>query len=112
MVATRGTPPLSEPEAEPPSFCGDGPSGGPGATVGDSTPRQAPWTLVPGVTGLSGAQCSSAFQFARNALDMLEAQLASEEAELNNMRAELEQARVRLLETVERCRQGDEAARA
>ena len=47
----------------------------------------------------------------RSALDGLEAQLAQEEAELNNVRAELERARVRLLETVERCHRGDEASR-
>ena len=39
-------------------------------------------------------------------------QLASEEAELNSVRAELERARAHLLETMERCHHGDEAARA
>ena len=57
-----------------------------------------------GGTSLSGAQRSSAFPFARSALDGLEAQLASEEAELNLVRAELERARERLVETVEHCR--------
>ena len=65
-----------------------------------------------GGTGLSGARRSSALQFTCSALDRLEAQLASEEAKLNNMRMELERARLRLLETVERCRQGEEASRA
>ena len=60
---------------------------------------------------LSGARRSSAFRFARSALDRLEARLALEDAELNNVRAELERARVRFLDAVERCRQGDEAAR-
>ena len=96
----------------PQASTGDGPSGGPGATAGESTPHHAPWTLVRGGTGLSGARCSSVFRFAHSTLDRLEAQLATEEAELNSVRAELEQARARLLETVERCRHGDEAARA
>ena len=61
---------------------------------------------------MSRARRSSAFSFARSALDGLEAQLALEEAELNSFRAELERARVRFLETMERCRQGDKASRA
>ena len=75
-------------------------------------PHQASWTLVRVGTGLSGAWHSSAFQFACSALDGLEAQLASEEYELNNVRVELERAPVRLLEMVECCRQGDGAAHA
>ena len=59
---------------------------------------------------MSRARRSSAFSLARSALDGLEAQLALEEAELNSIRAELERARVRLLETVERCHQGNEAS--
>ena len=74
-------------------------------------PHQAPWALMHGGASLSGARRSSAFRFACSTLDGLDAQLALEEAELNNVRAELERARVRLLDTVERCRQGDEAAR-
>ena len=99
------------------------PAGSPQATGGDSpragfeleagsAPSQAPWTLARGGSSLSGARRSSAFRYARSALDGLEAQLAQEEAELNRVRAELERARVRLLETVERCRQGDEVSRA
>ena len=60
---------------------------------------------------MSGARRSSAFSFACSALDGLEAQLALEEAELNSVRAKLERAWVRLLETMESCRQGDEASR-
>ena len=59
---------------------------------------------------MSGARRSFAFSFACSALDGLEAQLALEEAKLNSVRAELKRAWVRLLETVERCRQGDEAS--
>ena len=69
-------------------------------------------TLARGGSSLSGARRSSAFRFTRNALDGLEAQLALEEAELNRVRVELKRARVRLLETLERCRHGDEASRA
>ena len=65
-----------------------------------------------GSSSLSGARRSSAFRLARSTLDGLETQLALEEAELGRVRAELERARVRLLETVERCRQGDETSRA
>ena len=60
---------------------------------------------------MSGARQSSAFSFARSALDVIEAQLALEEAELNNIHAELERVRDRLLETVERYRQCDEVLR-
>ena len=90
---------------------GNGPSEGLEVEAGNSAPRQALWTPARGGTSLSGARWSSAFLFARNALDGLEAQLALEEAELNNVRAELERARVRLLDTMEHCRQGDEASR-
>ena len=45
---------------------------------------------------MSRARRSSAFSFARSALDGLEAQLALEEAELSSVRTELERARVRL----------------
>ena len=99
------------------------PAGSPQATGGDSpraglelearsVPSQVPWTLAPGGSSLSGARRSSAFRLARSALDGLETQLALEEAELGRVRVELERARVRLLETVERCRQGDETSRA
>ena len=94
----------------PLASAGNGPSGGLEIEAGNSAPRQAPWTLACGGTSLSGARRSSAFSFARSALDGLEAQLALEEAELNSVRAELERAWVRLLETVERCCQGDESS--
>ena len=60
---------------------------------------------------MSGARQSSALSFARSALDGLEAQLALEEAELNSVCAELGRERVRHLETMEHCRQGDEVSR-
>ena len=105
-------------EEQTPQWSGDRartPAGSPQAT-GENSPRagfelearsvpsQAPWTLARGRSSLRGARRSSAFRLARRALDGLESQLALEEAELGRVHAELERARVRLLETVERCR--------
>ena len=95
--------PCEDPRKSTQASAGDGPSDGPGTDTGDSTSCQAPWVLVHGGTSLSSARRSSAFRFARNALDGREAHLGTEEAELNLMRAELERARERLVETVECC---------
>ena len=111
-------------EEQVPQGSGDharSPAGSPQATGGGlprvglkleagSSPSQAPWTLARGGSSLSGARRSSAFRLACSALDGLETQLALEEAELGHVRAELERARVRLLETMERCRHGDETS--
>ena len=102
--------PASSHVRSPQASAGNGPSEGLETEVG-SAPRQAPWTLARGGSSLSGARQSSAFSFARSALDGIEAQLALEEAELNNIHAELERVRDRLLETVERYRQCDEVLR-
>ena len=101
---------ISMPARSPHASVGDGPSKGLELEAG-SAPPQATWNLARGGSSLSGARRSSAFRFARSALDGLEAQLAQEEAKLNSVRTELERARVRHLETVERSRQGDEASR-
>ena len=102
----------STPARSPQASAGNGPHEGLEIEAGNPAPRHAPWTLARGGSSLSGARRSSAFSFVRSALDGLEAQLALEEAELNSVRVELERAWVWLLETVERCRQGDEASQA
>ena len=83
-----GHEPAEGPRRSPQATAEDGPSVGPEAGVKDSTPRRSTWILVLGIASLSGTHRSSAFQRARSALDGLEAQLASEEPELNKVRAE------------------------
>ena len=67
------------PARSPQAAGGDSPMGGFELEAGSAPPR-TPWTLVRGESSLSGARRSSAFSFARSALDGLEAQLVQEEA--------------------------------
>ena len=90
---------IHTPARSPQASGGNGPREGLELEAG-SVPSQAPRTLACGGSSLSRARRSSAFRYARSALDGLEPQLALEEAELSNVRAELERARVWLLKTV------------
>ena len=60
------------PARSPQASGGDGPREGLELEAGSAS-SQAPWTLARGGSSLSGARRSSAFRFARSALDGLEA---------------------------------------